>query len=133
MSLLDEIPNNALTEWLPFSNEELFSAIYKYSNDSTPRSDKLFWRYLKEIIKNLECLNKLINIANVCIKLRYWLMHFKMSISIIILKPNKASYDTPKMFRPIILLNKLGKLIEKVINKRLQFHPYQRISFTLVN
>jgi len=40
---------------------------------------------------------------------------------IIIPKPNKTSYDQPKAFRPIILLNTLGKLIEKVIAERLQF------------
>ena len=40
---------------------------------------------------------------------------------IIIPKPNKSSYDHAKMFRPIILLNMLGKLIEKVIAERIQF------------
>jgi len=40
---------------------------------------------------------------------------------VIIPKPNKPSYDSPKSFRPIILLNTIGKLIEKVIGERLQF------------
>ena len=40
---------------------------------------------------------------------------------IIISKPNKMSYDQPKAFRPIVLLNTLGKLIEKVITERFQF------------
>jgi len=31
-------------------------------------------------------------------------------------------YDNPKSFQPIVLLNTLGKLIEKVIAERLQFH-----------
>ena len=31
------------------------------------------------------------------------------------------SYDHPKAFRPIVLLNTLGKLIEKVVAERLQF------------
>jgi len=44
-----------------------------------------------------------------------------MSSSIIIPKPNKASYDSPKIFCPIVLLNMIGKLIEEVISKRLQF------------
>ena len=44
-----------------------------------------------------------------------------MLISIIIPKPNKALYDTLKIFRSITLLNTLGKLIEKIIAKRLQF------------
>ena len=30
-------------------------------------------------------------------------------------------YDLPKSFRPIVLLNMLGKLIEKFIDERLQF------------
>ena len=30
-------------------------------------------------------------------------------------------YDQPKSFHPIILLNTLGKLIEKVVAERLQF------------
>ena len=40
---------------------------------------------------------------------------------IVIPKPNKSSYNHPKAFRPIILLNTLSKLIEKVIAERLQF------------
>ena len=39
----------------------------------------------------------------------------------IIPKLNKKVYDQPKSFCPIVLLNTLGKLIEKVIAKRLQF------------
>jgi len=47
-------------------------------------------------------------------------------MSIIIPKPNKALYNTSKIFRPIILLNMLGKLIEKVISKRLQFQALSK-------
>jgi len=44
-----------------------------------------------------------------------------MSSSIIISKPHKGLYKSPKMFQPIVLLNTLSKLIEKAISKRLQF------------
>ena len=57
-----------------------------------------------------------------CFKLGHWPSHFKIFTSIIIPKPNKESYNSPKSFRPIILLNTLGKLIKKVIGDRLQFH-----------
>jgi len=43
-------------------------------------------------------------------------------MTIVIPKSNKVLYDSPKSFRPIVLLNTLGKLIEKVIGDRLQFH-----------
>jgi len=42
-------------------------------------------------------------------------------MTVVIPKPNKKSYDSPKSFRPIVLLNTVGKLIEKVIRERLQF------------
>ena len=45
-----------------------------------------------------------------------------MSTTIVILKPNKVLYNTSKVFRSIILLNMLGKLVKKVIGDRLQFY-----------
>ena len=56
------------------------------------------------------------------INLGYWPLYFKSSLLIIIPKPNKASYDFSKSYCLIVLLNISGKLIEKVISKRLQFH-----------
>jgi len=109
-------------KWLPFSEAEFVSSINKYNNSSTPSPDKLSWRHLKLIVKDTVCLKKIINIADACFDLGYWPLHFKVSTSIIILKPNKDLYDSPKAFRLIVLLNMLGKLIEKVIGKRLQFH-----------
>ena len=43
-------------------------------------------------------------------------------MSIIILKFNKSLYDISKTFCSIILLNILGKFIEKVISNKLQVH-----------
>ena len=57
-----------------------------------------------------------------CIHLEHWPNYFKWSSTVIIPKPNKTAYDYSKFFRPIVLLNTLGKLIEKVIAERLQFH-----------
>ena len=82
--------------------------------------DKLSWRHLKKIVKNKECIDKLINITNACIDLSYWPSHFKTLTTVIIPKPNKASYDSTKSFCPIVLLNTTGKLFEKMIGEWLQ-------------
>ena len=81
----------------------------------------MLWNHLKTILKQDECLNNIVNIANACINLGYWLSHFKKLLTVVIPKPNKQSYDYLKFFCPIVLLNTLGKLIEKVIEERLQF------------
>jgi len=72
--------------------------IEKCNNFLTSRLDKLSWRYLKRIIKNVVYLNKFINITNTCIDIGHWLMHFKVSTTIVIPKPNKESYNSSKAY-----------------------------------
>ena len=118
---MDEISNKETTTWVPFLKKKLFSTIENCNNLLISGLDKLFWRHLKEIVKDEECTNKLINIANTYINLGHWPTHFKILSIIIILKPNKTSYNSSKLFQPIVLLNTTGKLFEKMIGERLQF------------
>ena len=123
MDLLEEIPNKPIKKQKPFSEEKFTSAILKCNNSSTPRLDKLSQKHLKIIIKDIVCLRHLINIADVCIELGHWPSHFKTLAFIIIPKPNKVLYNSSKAFRPIVLLNILSKLIEKVISNVMVLNP----------
>jgi len=97
-------------------------AINKYNNLSASRLDRILWKHLKLIIKDDKCLENIVNITNIYINLGHWLSHFKASLSIIIPKSNKITYDSFKSFYSIVLLNTLSKLIEKVISEHLQFY-----------
>ena len=97
-NILNKIPTKTALDWPSFSTEELRNAITKCNNLSTPGPDKMLWKYLKTIVKDNTCLIKIVNIANTCINLGHWLLHFKILLSIIIPKSNKASYNSPKMF-----------------------------------
>jgi len=97
-------------------------AINKCNNLFSPGLDRISWKYLKLVIRDNKCLNNIVNIANACINLEHWPLHFKISSSIIIPKPNKVTHDSPKSFHPIVLLKMLGKLIEKVISECLQYN-----------
>jgi len=119
---LDEIPVKAIVKWATFSKEELINAIKKCNNLSAPSPNKLTWSHIKTIIKSEECISKFINITNACIDLGHWLSHFKISIMVVIPKPNKISYNSPKLFCPIVLLNIIEKLFKKIIGEHLQFH-----------
>jgi len=131
--LLEEIPGKETMKWNPFSKKELFSVIKKCNNSLTPRPDKLSWRHFKKIVKNIACLNKFIDIANAYIDIGHWPMHFKVLTTIVIPKPNKKSYNSPKAYQPIVLLNTISKLFEKVISKRLQFLSISTSSSICVN
>ena len=121
LNILNEINHKPTLQWFPFSKEEFKQVISKCNNLSVLGPDKLSWRHLKFIVNQDKCLANIINIANACFNLGHWPNYFKYSSTIIIPKHNKMSYNQAKLFHPIVLLNTLGKLIEKVIAERLQF------------
>jgi hypothetical protein len=108
--------------WNPFSRQELVDALKSCAKNTAPGPDHVSWRLIKRFIKSDLGVGKLIiNVANASIDLGHWPAHFKQSVLVIIPKPGKPSYDKAKAFRPIVLLNMIGKLIEKMIACRLQF------------
>ena len=118
---LNSLPDLPVREWVPFSALELEEALSSCSSSSAPGPDHITWVHLKSFIQHPETLRVFIYIANACLRLGHWPSHFKESSSVIIPKPGKPSYSAPKAFRPIVLLNTLGKLVEKMISNRIQF------------
>jgi len=118
LSALDDILPLATRSWVPFSLLELHEALKACSNISAPGPDHITWCYLKHILADDICAAGILSLANFW---RHWPQHFKESVSVIIPKPGKLAYNTPKTFHLIVLLNTLGKLIEKMIARRLQF------------
>ena len=98
LNILNEIKRKPSQQWSSFSRAKFKSAISKCNDSSAPGPDKLSWYHLKVIIENDDCLTNIINIADSCINLGYWLNYFKVSFMIIIPKLNKTSYNQLKAF-----------------------------------
>jgi hypothetical protein len=45
-------------------------------------------------------------------------MPFRHSKTVVLRKPQKPTYDVAKAYRPIALLNTLGKVLEKIVTRR---------------
>jgi len=71
VDILDELADKPTSLWPIFSKEEFRLALVNYNNLSAPGPDKLSWSHLKIILKDDNCLNFIINIANACIKVGY--------------------------------------------------------------
>ena len=108
LQILDEILSHQQTEWSLFSKVKFIEAINKCCDLSTLGPDQISQSY-KALVNYNKYLDNIVNIANSCINLGYLLSHFKMSMLIIIPKPDKPFYNTLKTFQPIVLLNMLGK------------------------
>src|SRR5215216_3880391 len=117
----DQWESPTIRTWTPFVYAEMTDALQGCSNRSAPGPDHISWRHLKQIIQDGHALTLFVWLANACLLSGHWPKEFKQSTTVILPKPGKPSYDTPKSFRPIVLLNTLGKLFEKMLSTRLQF------------
>ena len=109
---------------------EMQEALSTCSNRSSPGPDHITWSHLKFMLSSPSPPPVFLALANACISTGHWPSHFKESISVIIPKPGKPDYSTPKSFRPIALLNTLGKLFEKMLSTRLQFDAVNHTTCT---
>jgi len=71
VNILDEITDKPISSWPTFLKEEFRLALANCNNSSTPGPNKLLWSHLKTILKDDDCLNVIISIANACIEVGY--------------------------------------------------------------
>ncbi|KAF8692346.1 hypothetical protein AX14_002571 [Amanita brunnescens Koide BX004] len=117
---IERIPQHAVRDFPLISLKEIWDALRPTTNSSAPGPDHVTWRHLKRALSLPDtdaALARLFN--NVCHE-GTWPSYFKDSQSVIIPKPNKPDYSVPKAYRPIALLNTLGKLLTKILANRLQ-------------
>jgi hypothetical protein len=60
-------------------------------------------------------------LANGCVRLGHWPQHFRDSSTVVLRKPKKGDYTKPKAYRPIALLNTVGKIIESMVAERVSY------------
>jgi hypothetical protein len=63
----------------------------------------------------------LTRIFNWSLRLGYCPAHFRQSTTIVLRKPGKDHYTIPKAYRPIALLNTIGKLMDAVVANRISY------------
>ncbi|KAF8673055.1 hypothetical protein AX14_005435, partial [Amanita brunnescens Koide BX004] len=120
-SFLDALPQTPVREWPKISVQEVSDMLKLTSNSSAPGPDFVTWHHLKQIF-DMEGVSDAITLFfnNICDS-GIWPSWFKESVSVIIPKPKKTDYTVPKAYRPIALLNTMGKLLTKVLANRMQF------------
>ncbi|KAF8677861.1 hypothetical protein AX14_004770 [Amanita brunnescens Koide BX004] len=118
LETLHPLPERSFPE---FSCQEVHDAIALTSNNSAPGPDRITWELLKTAFQVNGAPEGLCHLFNQIRVSGVWPSWFKQSSCVIIPKPNKPRYNIPKAFRPISLLNTLGKLLTKIIAARMQF------------
>lgn len=103
----------------PITTKEIKNAIHRSAPNKAPGPDGVSNLALEHAIRIPAVLAFLATLFNACLRLRYCPRLFRGSTTVVIRKPGKPDYTTPKAYRPITLLCTLGKALEPLIATRL--------------
>ncbi len=107
-------------EALPqISPDEVRKAIFAPRPDKAPGPDGITNRILRLAYEELA--PHLLQLFNACWELGYHPAPFRDAITIALRKPGKADYTQAKSWRPIALLNTMGKALEAIAARRLRY------------
>ena len=100
------------------TKEEIRRAIWRPTQDKAPGVNGIPNRFLRVIFEDLA--DEIKYLFQGCFDLGYHPRKFKEANTIILKKPKKPDYSEPKAYRPIALLDTLGKALETVVAMRLR-------------
>ncbi|KAK4071132.1 hypothetical protein Purlil1_13494 [Purpureocillium lilacinum] len=114
----------------PIAEQEVEDAIRNAAPLKAPGPDGIVNRALQ--IASPWIRQHLTRIFNQSLSLEYCPQHFRNSTTVVIRKPGKDNYTVPKAYRPIALLNTLGKVMDAIIATRLSYiaETYQLLPAT---
>ncbi|PPJ61058.1 hypothetical protein CBER1_07391 [Cercospora berteroae] len=119
---LNDIASAQYPEPIPLpriTEKEVIEAITSSKAFKAPGLDQITNKALQA--GRLALASHLTNIFNSSIDLAYCTAHFRRSTTVVLRKPGKDNYTTPKAYRPIALLNTIGKIMDALLARRLSY------------
>lgn len=116
----------------PITERELSNAILQAPGNKAPGPDGIPNRILHLALPQI--LPLLLSLYNQCLNDGTHLVAFKRSVTVALRKPNKGDYRVAKAYRPVALLNTLGKVMGSVMARRMSWmaETYQLLPKTLL-
>ena len=112
---INDPPPLQTRSWVPITSEEIHAALKDTSNKSTPGPSGVNYKLLKWVFD--ACPDAMTHLFNLSLSTG---THVWKHVTIVpVPKPNKPDYSAPKAYRPVSLMECPGKLLEKVITKRI--------------
>lgn len=99
------------------TEKETMEAIKRASPNKAPGPDQIPNKVLQAGITQLT--TPLTNLYNNCLQAGYYPKAWRSSTTVALRKPNKGDYTKPKSYRPVALLNTMGKILDSILARRL--------------
>jgi len=99
--------------------QEVERAISNAAADTAPGPDGIPNLALQKALPTIK--HFLVNLFNECLRHGYCPSHFRSYTTVVIRKPGKDDYTDPNAYRPIALLNTIGKVMEAILAARISY------------
>ncbi|KAF4227803.1 hypothetical protein CNMCM8980_005984 [Aspergillus fumigatiaffinis] len=103
----------------PITLNEVTKSIKRMPGRKAPGKDMIPSHLLHHIAPYIA--EPLQHLYNTCLRLHYCPQHFRESVTVTLRKPGKSDYGQLKSYRPVALLNTLGKIMESIIARRISY------------
>jgi len=122
-------PHPSTREFIDITRDEVDRALRSTSNTLAPGPSSVSYRALKWAWAVAS--EEIHFVLKWSLHLGVHNQQWKSAITVVLTKPNKPSYSNPRAYRPIQLLECLGKLLEKIVAKRFTFDigKYELVPF----
>ena len=117
--LPDDPPALPPRDFSPITNEEIATALSGTSNKSAPGPTGQGYLLIKWAFSAHPA--RITHLFNSCLLLGHHPHQWREATVAVVPKPNRTDPSLPKNYRPISLLECLGKLLEKVISSRILY------------
>src|SRR5690554_4713026 len=112
-------PTPETLPWEPVTKSEVQTAIFTSASNKAPGPDGIPFLCLKEAYS---CIPHVFNSLYAALaRVGYHPECWRDATTAVIPKPKKPDYTAPKAYRPVALLNCLGKTLEKIMARRLGY------------
>jgi hypothetical protein len=109
----DDLPFEEATE------EEVRGALFSTSSKSAPGPSQVSYQVIKWAWTHNQGKHLILTLIRKCLAAGYHPIAWRKATAVALCKPNKPDYSNPHAYRLITLLECLGKLLEKVVARRL--------------
>ena len=108
-------------EFPPIIAQEIQEAVKGAKAGKAPGEDGIPNSLWHKLIEVPVILDVLVQLFNACIRTGHNPSHFQRSITVVLRKQGKSDYQLAKSYRPVALLNTLGKFLESVVARRISY------------
>ena len=99
------------------SEDDVTKVVWRLKPDKAPGNDEITNRVVKLAIRVIG--KQLARLFTACLRLGYHPRVFRTAVTVVLRKPGKPDYSDPAAYRPIALLNTLGKVLESIVAGRI--------------